>query len=105
MARYSPLWSPAPPQPYSRSHGGTMEFRWKSRRAPLFALGLAVLLAACDRVEAESGGDVEYNWDPSRSETVAGVPAAAITSALQTRLAGEPPADVAPDLWKHVEVL
>ena len=73
-------------------------------RVPLLA-GLLLAAPACDRVESESGGDVAYNWDPSRSESVAGVPTAAVTAAIQARLAGDAPADVPADLWKHVEVL
>lgn len=71
----------------------------------LLGLGLATIALGCNRVEAESGGDVEYNWDPSRAESVAGVPAAALTSAIRERLDGEAPADVSKDLWEHVEVL
>ncbi|MBA3889848.1 MAG: L,D-transpeptidase family protein [Gemmatimonadaceae bacterium] len=82
-----------------------MGFTWKSRRNYLIGLGLAAIAAGCNRVEAESGGDVAYNWDPARSESVAGVPTAAVQSAIQARLEGEAPADVAPDLWKHVDVL
>jgi murein L,D-transpeptidase YcbB/YkuD len=82
-----------------------MGFSWKSRRTPLIALALAAMAAGCNRVESESEGDVAYNWDPARSESVAGVPAAAVQSAIQARLAGEAPEGVAGDLWKHVEVL
>ena len=83
-----------------------MGFTWKSRRTSLMALGLAAFAAAaCDRVESESGGDIAYNWDPSRSESVAGVPTAAVQTAIQQRLAGKAPDGVAEDLWEHVDVL
>lgn len=82
-----------------------MGFTWKSRRTSLIGLLMAALAVGCDRVESESGGDVAYTWDPARSESVAGVPAAEVQSAIQARLAGDAPEGVAGDLWKHVEVL
>lgn len=82
-----------------------MEFTWKSRRTSLLVLGLAALAAGCDRVESDSGGDIAYNWDPARSESVAGVPTAAVKSAIQARLDGAAPEGVADDLWEHVDVL
>jgi len=74
--------------------------------------GLALILAAVavsgcrdDRVEERASGDVQYTWSPSRSESVAGVPAAEVASAITARLRGTPPEGIAPDVWKHVEVL
>lgn len=70
----------------------------------LAALGVAV--TGCeDRVQSSSGGDVDYSWTPARAETVAGVPAEAVVTAIGARLAGEAPEGIAPDLWKHVEEL
>ena len=68
-------------------------------------IGTALLAACGDRVDASSAGDIDYTWSPSRSESVAGVPAESVVTAIKARLAGEAPADIAPDLWKHVGVL
>lgn len=81
-----------------------MDFR-KTIRLAAGLIGTALLAACGDRVDARSAGDVEYTWSPSRSESIGGVPAESVVTAIKARLAGEAPADIAPDLWKHVGIL
>jgi murein L,D-transpeptidase YcbB/YkuD len=48
---------------------------------------------------------VTHNWTPPRVETVAGVPAAAIDSAIGARLAASRPKEVPAARWEHVQRL
>ena len=65
-----------------------------------------VALAACNRIEGHHGRRKPvYNWKPAEVQTVAGVPAAAIDSAIQQRLAGKAPKEVSEARWKHVQRL
>jgi L,D-transpeptidase YcbB len=58
-------------------------------------------LSGCKKVH-QAGGEISRNWVPEKADAVMGVPAAAITAALLTRLAAAPPAPVTADQWKHV---
>ena len=64
----------------------------------------AALAAAC-KSRHEAGGDVSRNWQPTAGSQVMGVPAAAIKTALDARLAGKPPVPVSDDAWRHVKHL
>lgn len=79
-------------------------FNRAGRYAALLVMGLAA--AGCEgRSEASAGGDVDYSWSPARTETVAGVPAEAVKSAIRARLESDAPEGLHPELWEHVAVL
>ncbi|HVX39921.1 MAG TPA: L,D-transpeptidase family protein [Gemmatimonadaceae bacterium] len=67
-------------------------------------IAATMAVAAC-KSRHEAGGDVSRNWQPTASDQVMGVPAAAIKSALDARLAAKPPAPLTADEWKHVKHL
>ena len=68
------------------------------------ALAALVLGAACKRGSAEEK-KVTHNWTPPRPTEVAGVPAAAVDSAIARRIATDPPARVTKEHWDHVRAL
>jgi len=70
------------------------------------SIAAALALAACGRGRHEfsSSGEVTHNWKPA-STSVAGVTESQVQSAIQTQLAGKPPAGVPEDSWKHVRAL
>jgi murein L,D-transpeptidase YcbB/YkuD len=74
--------------------------------ALLLTLALPMALAAgCSREKSStSDGDIVGNWQP-QSSGVANIPVAEIRSAVDQRLAGEPPAPVEEDQWRHVKSL
>ena len=79
---------------------GTFHVRWA---ATVVAAVLVVSAGACKRGRAN--GDVSRTWQPPQKQSFMGVPAAEAKAAIQTRLAGQPPAPVSKDEWKHVQRL
>lgn len=85
-----------------------MDVRQKSRAVALVAVtGLALGLAGCGRKQhtvdtSAAGGEVAANWTPAGASSVNGVPAEAIKSEIQSRLAAKPPAPLTTDTWSHV---
>ncbi len=75
-------------------------------RALLLSVALPMALAAgCSRDKSTtSEGDIVGNWQPQASG-VANIPVAEIRSAVDQRLAAEPPAPVNADQWGHVKSL
>ncbi|MEO7084198.1 MAG: L,D-transpeptidase family protein [Gemmatimonadaceae bacterium] len=58
-------------------------------------------LGGCKKPK-QANGEISRNWVPAKADTVLGVPSAAVSAALQSRLAGGPPAPITADEWKHV---
>jgi murein L,D-transpeptidase YcbB/YkuD len=68
--------------------------------------GLTLLSVSCDKLGLpHRHHKVTYNWTPPQVQTVAGVPAAAIDSAIGRRLAAERPKEVPASRWEHVQRL
>ena len=65
--------------------------------APKFFFAALLLVTACGR--SQSGSNPA--WAPEKLTSVSGVPATEIESAIKTRLAGPPPAQIQPDQWTH----
>jgi murein L,D-transpeptidase YcbB/YkuD len=64
------------------------------------------LLSACGKVPLpHKHRKITHNWKPAQVETVAGVPAAAIDSAISQRLAAPRPKEVPANRWEHVQRL
>ena len=74
------------------------------RLATIGALVAATAFSACKKT-GHANGEVSRNWLPAKQDQTLGVPAADIQAAIQTRLAGAPPAPVTADQWKHVKQL
>ncbi len=74
------------------------------RAATLGALVVLTAFVACKKT-GQANGEVSRNWVPPKEAVYLGVPAAEVQSAIQTRLAAEPPAPVTADQWKHVKKL
>jgi L,D-transpeptidase YcbB len=80
----------------------------RTRRATrgIIIAGLTLLSGACDKVGLpHRHRQVTHNWAPPKVETVAGVPAAAIDSAIGLRLAANRPKEVPSARWEHVQRL
>ncbi len=107
MARNSPLQLRGPMRrrsvkfsPKSANHTNHLV-----RLATLGGVTVAIALGACKARTRSAGGEVSRNWQPPKQETYMGVPAAEVSSAIQTRLAAAPPTSVTADQWKHVKKL
>jgi murein L,D-transpeptidase YcbB/YkuD len=74
------------------------------RRAAAGAALALTAFAACKKT-GQANGDVTRNWTPPAQNTVMGVAASAVTSAIQQRLGTNPPEHVTSDEWKHVKHL
>jgi murein L,D-transpeptidase YcbB/YkuD len=70
----------------------------------LAAFAAVAATAGCKNTN-HAGGEVSRNWVPVRLDTYMGVPAADVQSAIRSRLAGQAPAPVQADAWKHVKGL
>jgi len=70
-------------------------------------LGAVVTVAGMSSCKKgrHANGDVSRNWTPPQVTEYMGVPAAEVQGAIQKRLAGQPPAPVTADEWKHVKKL
>ena len=75
-----------------------------SVRLATIAAATALTFSAC-KSRHQAGGEVSRNWTPPAAEVIRGVPAAEAKAAIQTRLAGNPPAPLGADEWKHVKKL
>ncbi len=77
--------------------------------ARLFALVSIVALSACSRGETSTTGDTESEtakpWAPEQLTSVNGIPAAAITAAMQTKLAEDAPTTIDREQWSHAKAL
>jgi L,D-transpeptidase YcbB len=70
----------------------------------------AALFSACDVVakepkRSETGGEVDESFEPSKIESVKGVPVAEVRSALETRLKKPGPTPITAESWKHAKAL
>jgi murein L,D-transpeptidase YcbB/YkuD len=70
----------------------------------------AALFSACDVVgkepqRSETGGEVDESFEPSKIESVKGVPIAAVRSALEARLKKPGPKPITSESWKHAKAL
>jgi murein L,D-transpeptidase YcbB/YkuD len=64
------------------------------------------LLSACGKVPLpHKHRKITHNWKPAQVQTVAGVPSAAIDSAIGQRLAADRPKEVPASRWEHVQRL
>jgi murein L,D-transpeptidase YcbB/YkuD len=64
------------------------------------------LLSACGKVPLpHKHRQITHNWKPAQVQTVAGVPAAAIDTAISQRLAAPRPKEVPANRWEHVQRL
>ena len=81
-----------------------MQLAYTTKLVRGIALAALVLGTACKRGSAEEK-KVTHNWTPPRAAEVAGVPAAAVDSAIARRIAADPPARVTKDNWGHVRAL
>ena len=72
-----------------------------------FALTALLLLSACSRGESASDTESETAkaWAPEELTSVNKVPAAAITAAMQARLAEDAPASIDREQWSHTKAL
>jgi murein L,D-transpeptidase YcbB/YkuD len=69
-------------------------------------VGITLLSVGCDKLGLpHKRHHVTHNWTPPQVQTVAGVPAAAIDSAIGRRLAAERPKEVPAARWEHVQRL
>ena len=72
-------------------------------RFALAALALVATAAGCDRKHTEvSTGEVTESWEPAKGEAIKGVPAAAVTAAIQARVARKSEPEVTRAHWQHV---
>ena len=74
-------------------------------RGVLIAMSI-LSAAACDKVPLpHRHRQITHNWKPAQVQTVAGVPAADIDSAISQRLAAPRPKEVPAKRWEHVQRL
>jgi murein L,D-transpeptidase YcbB/YkuD len=70
---------------------------------------LATGIAACDfgrePQRSESGGEIDDSFEPTKVESVKGVPVAEINAAIEKRLAGSRPKPITESLWGHAKKL
>src|SRR5947208_2287342 len=71
----------------------------------LSVMACDVSLHSCFSRRQSSGGDVSHNWRPRTPDGIMGVPASALTAAINQRLSGSPPAPITADQWKHTKKL
>ena len=70
----------------------------------------AAVFGACDIVgkepkRSETGGEVDDSFEPSKIESVKGVPISAVRSALAARLQKAGPKPITSESWKHAKAL
>ncbi len=85
-----------------------MRLRILVRPAGRAVIALVTLVAAvaCKREHAgEAGGEIAQTWTPAGAASALNVPTANISSAIQTRIAGPPPAPLNKDAWGHARKL
>lgn len=67
-------------------------------------IAAAAAVVGCKQ-SGRASDEVSRHWVPPQQETFMGVPVAEVKAAIRTRLAGEPPAPLPQDEWKHVQRL
>jgi len=71
-----------------------------------FIAAITLLPGACGKVKLpHRHRQITHNWTPAQVQTVAGVPAAAIDTAIAARLAADRPKEVPASRWEHVQRL
>ena len=76
-----------------------------TRRAVL-AVATLVAAVACKRGHSGvAGGEIAQTWTPTGAASELNVPTANISAAIQTRMAGPPPAPLSKDTWSHAKKL
>jgi murein L,D-transpeptidase YcbB/YkuD len=82
-----------------------MEMKTLIRKTGLAALA-ATLLVGCKRNHSgEAGGEIAQTWTPTSAASAMNVPTSAISTAIASRLAAQPPAPVQKATWKHAQKL
>lgn len=68
---------------------------------------LALTLTACkkDVIIDQAGGEIALTWSPAGVDNVKGVPGAAITTAINQKIAGDAPDPLSKDTWAHAQRL
>lgn len=76
-------------------------------RLALTGFAAVAALAACDkgRYTEVEGGEVTETWEPAKGEAIKGVPTAAVTSAIQARVAKKSEPEVTKGHWQHVSAI
>lgn len=76
------------------------------RRRGSVALATLVAVVACKGSHAgEAGGEIAQTWTPTGASSALNVPTASISAAIQTKIAGSPPAPLTKDTWGHTQRL
>jgi hypothetical protein len=80
--------------------------KWLSRAVgtALLVTG-SVLVAGCDQVTQESGGDVRVSLETAAVVRVGRVSSDSVRIAIQKRLESERPVSIPADSWRHVRAL
>jgi murein L,D-transpeptidase YcbB/YkuD len=92
------------PMPPPENHMQILRMRRAMRVALIAAITL--LPGACGKVKLpHRHRQITHNWTPAQVQTVAGVPAAAIDTAIAARLAADRPKEVPASRWEHVQRL
>src|SRR5215210_4812246 len=101
MARISPLSTLQ-----CTTKNVSMRSTMPRKKLLVMVIASATLASSCkgDRNEGTAGKSDEV-WAPANLISVAGVPEAAIETALRARLAGSPPARIDDHKWTHVKRL
>jgi len=83
-----------------------MRHTWtRGAKRGVIMAGIALLSVGCSKIGLPHKHRISRNWKPAQVETVAGIPAAAIDSAISQRLAADRPKEVPAKRWEHVQRL
>ncbi len=70
------------------------------------AMATLVVAVACKGWHSgEAGGEIAQTWTPSGASLALNIPTAAVSAAIQAKLAGAPPAPLSKDTWGHAQRL
>ena len=76
-----------------------------SIRLTAVSAALAVIAPLACKKESRAAGEVSRNWTPAQQQAYMGVAATDVQTAIKKRLAGQPPAPITADEWRHVRSL
>jgi murein L,D-transpeptidase YcbB/YkuD len=79
----------------------------KTIRARLALVAAALAIVGCkkDVIIDQAGGEIALTWSPAGVDKIGNVPGAAVTAAIQQKMAGEAPAPLPKDTWEHAQRL
>src|SRR4051812_29574471 len=80
----------------------------KTVRSYLAVAVAALSFAACkkhDVIVDQAGGEIALTWSPAGVTAVKNVPGAAITAAINKKMAGDAPEPLPKDTWEHARRL